>query len=130
MRFLKISQISQESTCAWVSFLIKLQSSGLRPTTLLTLCKWAFLGLLTDRGRAKRPPLPKICHTYRTMMKLGTVISCLKKIQSTHQSRDTPFEFSWNQDFLPEIYKLCYTKKYRYIISNSFNFFWVFKRLL
>ena len=25
-------------------------------------------------GGAKRPPLPKICHIYSTMMKLGTVI--------------------------------------------------------
>ena len=33
--FLKISQNSQENTCAWVSFLIKLQASGIRPATLL-----------------------------------------------------------------------------------------------
>ena len=33
--FLKISQNSQENTCARVSFLIKLQASGLRPATLL-----------------------------------------------------------------------------------------------
>ena len=45
-------------------------------------------GLLTD-GRG----LPKICHTYPTMMKLGTVIPYLKKIQKIYQSRDTPPEF-------------------------------------
>ena len=28
-------------------------------------------------GEAKRPPMPKICHTYRTMMRLGTVIPYL-----------------------------------------------------
>ena len=33
--FLEISQNSQENTCARVSFLIKLQTSGLRPATLL-----------------------------------------------------------------------------------------------
>ena len=33
--FLKISQNSQEKTCVRVSFLIKLQNSGLRPATLL-----------------------------------------------------------------------------------------------
>ena len=38
------------------------------------------LGLLTDRG-AKKASLPKTCHTYPTMMKLGTVIPYLKKIQ-------------------------------------------------
>ena len=36
-------------------------------------CSWM-------RGGAKRP-LPKICHAYPTMMKLGTVIPYLKKIQ-------------------------------------------------
>ena len=29
----------------------------------------------------KRPPLPKICDTYPTMMKTGTVIPYLEKIQ-------------------------------------------------
>ena len=32
-------------------------------------------------GRGKKAPLPKICHAYPTMMKLGTVIPLLKKIQ-------------------------------------------------
>ena len=40
------------------------------------------------------PPLLKICHTYPTMMKLGTVISYLKKIQEIYKSRDTFLEFS------------------------------------
>ena len=31
-------------------------------------------------GGAKRSPLSTICHTYLIMMKLGTVISYLKKI--------------------------------------------------
>ena len=34
---------------------------------------------------AKRSPLPKICHTYTTMMKLGTVIPYLKKIQGVYE---------------------------------------------
>ena len=37
--------------------------------------RWAFLGLLTDgRGGKKPPPSPfsKICHTYPTLMKLGS----------------------------------------------------------
>ena len=41
---------------------------------------------------AKRPPL-KICHTYPTMMKLGTVIPYLKKFQKLYESRDTPPNF-------------------------------------
>ena len=44
-------------------------------------------------GRAKRPPLPNICHAYPAMMKRGTVISYLKKIQKIYESRDTPLEF-------------------------------------
>ena len=44
-------------------------------------------------GRAKKAPLPKICHRYPTMMKLGTVIPYLKKIQKIYESRDTPPEF-------------------------------------
>ena len=30
---------------------------------------------------AKKNPIPKICHTYPTIVKLGTAISYLKKIQ-------------------------------------------------
>ena len=44
------------------------------------------------RGQ-KGPPLPKICHTYPAMMKLGTVITYLKKIQKIYESRDTHPEF-------------------------------------
>ena len=42
---------------------------------------------------AKKAPLPKICHTYPTMMKLGTVIPYLKKIQKIYESRDAPSDF-------------------------------------
>ena len=38
--FLEISQNSQENTCAKISFLIKLQALGLRPTTLLKKIFW------------------------------------------------------------------------------------------
>ena len=36
------------------------------------------------------PPLPKICHTYPTMMKLDTVILYLRKIQKIYKSREHP----------------------------------------
>ena len=35
-------------------------------------------------------PLPKICHTYPTMMKLGTVMMYLKDVEKLYQSHDTP----------------------------------------
>ena len=44
-------------------------------------------------GIAKRPHLPKICCTYPTMMKHGTVIPYLKEIQNT------PLYFCWHQHF-------------------------------
>ena len=44
-------------------------------------------------------PPPKICHRYPTIIKLGTVIPYLKKMQNIYKSRDTPFEFCWHQLF-------------------------------
>ena len=53
-----------------------------------------FLGC-SQMGRegGQKGLLPKICHTYPTMMKLGTVIPHPKKIQKTYESRDTPLDF-------------------------------------
>ena len=48
---------------------------------------------------AKKAPLPKICHTYPTMIKFGTVIPYLEKIEKIYESRDTPREFRWHQYF-------------------------------
>ena len=44
-------------------------------------------------GGGQKGALPKICHTYPTMMKLGTVIPYPKKIQKTYESRDTTLDF-------------------------------------
>ena len=46
-----------------------------------------------EGGERKRPHLPKICHTYPTMMKPGTVIPYPKKIQKLYESRDITLEF-------------------------------------
>ena len=43
-------------------------------------------------GTAKAT-LPKIYHTYPTMMKLDTVIPHLKKIQKIYEYRDSTLEF-------------------------------------
>ena len=53
-------------------------------------CSW--MGRGAKSLPPPRPPL-KICHTYPTMMKLGTVISYPKKIQKLYESRDTPIGF-------------------------------------
>ena len=48
----------------------------------------AALGWSGGGGGAKRPPLPKICHTYPTMIQHDTIIPYLKKIQKIYKSRD------------------------------------------
>ena len=55
------------------------------------------------RGGPKGPPILKICHTYPTMMKLGTVILYLKVIQKLYQSRDTALGSADISIFLLEI---------------------------
>ena len=44
------------------------------------------------RGKNTLFPLSKICHTYPTMMKLGTVIA-LKKIQKMYELLDSSLEW-------------------------------------
>ena len=55
-------------------------------------------------GGCKKAPLPKICHTYPAMMKLGTVIPYLKKIKKKYMNHVThpmiPADIS---NFSPEI---------------------------
>ena len=58
----------------------------------LTLFRMGFFGAAHGWG-GQKGPLPKICYTYPTMMKLGTVIPYPKKIQKIYESRDTPLEF-------------------------------------
>ena len=60
------------------------------PCDILTLFRIGLFGAAHGRGEAKRLPLPKICYTYPTMMKLSTVESYLKNIQKIYKSRDTP----------------------------------------
>ena len=62
----------------------------------------------------KFAPLTKICQLYPTVMKLGTVIPYLKKIQKIYQSRCTPLSSADISIFSPEIIKFCHIKKYRY----------------
>ena len=44
-------------------------------------------------GGGKKGLLPKICHTYATKIKLGTVIPYQKKTKKRYESSDTPLEF-------------------------------------
>ena len=60
---------------------------------LLTQFRMGIFGTAHRWGGAKRSPLPKFCHTYPTVMKLGTVIPYLKKIQKIYESCDTSPDF-------------------------------------
>ena len=71
-----------------------------------------FLGC-SQMGGGERLLLPKICHTYPAMIKLGTVIPYLKNIQKyinhvTHLLSSADISI-----FPPEISKFCCNKKYR-----------------
>ena len=59
----------------------------------LTLFRMGFFGAAHGWWGPFWPPHSKIRHTYPTMMKLGTVIPYLRKIQKMYKSRDTPLEF-------------------------------------
>ena len=69
----------------------------------LTLLKMGLQGW----GVEKRLPLPKICHTYPAIMKLGTVIPYLKK-NINHVTQ--PLSSNDISIFSPEISKFCYIK--------------------
>ena len=70
-----------------------------------------YLGLLTDGAPPLPPPTTKICRTYPTTMKLGTVIPYLNQIQKMYESSDTLLEFYWQHFFTgTEISKLFYIK--------------------
>ena len=62
-------------------------------------------------------PLLKICHTCLTLIKLGTVIIYLNKIQKICKSHKTLLEFSWDQHFSSNINNFCFIKKERYTLS-------------
>ena len=100
---------------------------------MLTLFKMGFFGAAHGWGGPKRPTLPKICHTYPTMMKLGAVIPYLKRIREIYGSRDTSLEFCWHQQFFNGNQQILRYQEihvqiaFWYKFSNFFNFSWVFK---
>ena len=97
---------------------------------MLTLFTMGFLGATKEWGD-KKAPLPKICRTYPTMIKLRIVIPYLKKIQKLYKSHDTTLEFCWHQHFLTRNQQILPYQEihiyitFRYVISNSTNLSWV-----
>ena len=102
------------------------------PTILvLTLFRMGFFGATHGCG-GQKGPLPKTCHTYPTIMKLGTVIPLPKKVREIYESRDTPLEFCWHQHFFTGNQQILLYQEIQikiafwYTISIYFYFFWVF----
>ena len=110
----KYGHKAPESACIPNFFVISIQKrpktiiliyslkSCLLPPASTSLFMMGLFGVTHGCGGAKRLPRSKICHKYPTLMKLGTVISYLKKIQKIHKSRYTPLEFCWHQHFFTE----------------------------
>ena len=68
--------------------------------SFLTLFRMGFFGAAHGSwGVPFWSLLLKICHTYLAMMKLGTVMPYLRKIQKMYKSRDTSLDFCWHQHF-------------------------------
>ena len=90
-----------------------------------------FLGCSWMGGAKRFPSLKSV--TYLAMMEPGTLKAYQKKIQKLYESRDTPPELCWHQHFFTGNQQILLYQKIQilivfwYIISNSFNFSWVFK---
>ena len=65
----------------------------------LTLLNMDVVGASHRWAQGKKVFLPKICHTYPEVMKLGTVIPSLDKIKKIYESCDTHLDFRWHQYF-------------------------------
>ena len=77
--------------------------------------------------------LPKICPLYPAIMKLGTVIPYLKKIQKIYESHHAPLDFCWHQFFFTKNQQILLHQEiqieiaYWYINFYFSNLFWIFK---
>ena len=67
-------------------------------------------------------PLPKICHTYPTVMKFDTVIPYLKKSKKYMNHLTHPLSSADISNFSPGISKFCYIKKYMYRLHFDAKF--------
>ena len=84
-------------------------------SSYLTVFRMGYFQGCSQIGRRGRETnLTKICYTYPTMMKLGTVKPYIKKIQKIFKSCDIHLKFHWCRIFLLEISQFCYIKKYKY----------------
>ena len=132
----------RETGTFWTKETFKTVSFNLKSDSSFLLIRkeewnnWYFLPLTPFRMGFFRAAhgwaLPKICHTYPTMMKLGSVIPYPKKVQKIYESGNAPLEFCWHQHFLTRNQQILLYQEIQiqivfwYIISIYFNFSWVF----
>ena len=72
-------------------------------------------------GGGQKGPISKICHTYSTMIKLGTVIPYLKKSNKYMNHMTHPLSSADISIFSPEISKFCHIKKHRHAVDCIFD---------
>ena len=84
----------------------------------LTLFRMGLFGTAHGWG-AKKATLPKIYYTYPAMMKPGTFIPYLKKIQKNINRVTHPLSSADISIFSPEISNFFYVKKYRHRLRST-----------
>ena len=98
----------------WKTMTLNLGKKIIRKLTLLRMS--LLQGPRGWWGRPKIAPLPEICHTYPTMMKLGTVIPYLKRSKRYTIHVIRPLSSAAVKIFSPEISNFCCIKKYKYML--------------
>ena len=93
---------------------ISLQKLNLIQDGLFRGCSWM------EGGQKGHPSLK--CHTYPTMMKLGTVIPYLNKILKDMNHITNPLSSADVSIFSLGVSKFCYIKKYRYRLHFDQSF--------
>ena len=93
--------------------------------------RWDFSGLLTD-GVNKKGPLPRIRHTYPTVIKTGTVTPYLKGFKwylnhVTHPFTSADISICHRKSPVSLYQETQIKIVFWYVISNSFNLFRIFK---
>ena len=96
---------------------------------ILTLFRMGFFGAVQGLEGDQKGPLPKICHTYPTMMKLGSCTLPKEDLKSIWITWHTPWLLLTSAFFYRKLANFAISRNipFRYIISNSFSFSQVFK---
>ena len=91
----RFQDLSSLITFYWIGFNNHQFFSSFPCFIFLTLFRMGVFGAAHGWGWGGGPKgsLPKICHTYPTMMELGTAKPYLRKIQKIHKSHDAPLGF-------------------------------------